>query len=324
MESDILGYLVPGLWISGESIASSLGISRAAVSKQIRSLRMKGYAIESSTKKGYCLAEYLDLLDPDQISAGLDTLFIGRDLRYFKEVRSTNQTADKMASSSGHGAGCRDGTVVLAEIQTSGKGRLSRPWLSPPGGIYMSLILKPDIPLAKVYRINMAMSLAITKALFILYGLETRIKWPNDILIEERKLCGILMEVNAEVDRLKYAIVGIGINANIDAKSLPAEWNATSLATELGHAVSRIKLIQCLLHDVEEAYAHLGSREIYLQWRERSATLGRNVRIASQEGDLEGEAVDLSEDGILEIRVPGGIRRVMAGDCIHLRNFDEI
>lgn len=304
---------MPGSWVSGETIASSLGISRAAVSKRIRSLKMKGYIVESSTKKGYRLAKDLDVLDPDLISKGLDTQFIGRDLRYFREVGSTNQMANEMASS------CRDGTVILAEIQTSGKGRMSRPWLSPPGGIYISLILKPEISLAKVYRINMAVSLAITKALFSLYGLLAKIKWPNDILIEERKLCGILMEINAEVDRLKYVIVGIGINANIDAKSLPSEWNATSLSTELGHEVSRIELIQRLLHDIEEAYADFGSMQTYMQWQERSATLGKKVRITSQEGDLEGEAVSLSEDGALEIKLPEGIKRVMAGDCIHLR-----
>jgi BirA family transcriptional regulator, biotin operon repressor / biotin---[acetyl-CoA-carboxylase] ligase len=310
---DLISYLVPGSWISGESIASSLGVSRAAVSKRIRYLRMKGYIIESSTKKGYRLSENLDLLDSKIISKSLDSRLIGRELRYFREVGSTNQTADQIASS------CRDGTVVLAEMQTNGKGRLSRAWLSPPGGIYMSLILKPEIPLANVYRINMAVSLAITKAFFSLYGLQTRIKWPNDILIHERKICGILMEINAEVDRLKYAIVGIGINANIDAKSLPSDWNATSLSTELGHAVSRIELIQRLLHDIEEAYLHLGSRDIYLQWRERSATLGRNVRVTSLDGNLEGKAVDLSEDGTLKIMVPEGIKQVLAGDCIHLR-----
>lgn len=319
MESDLLGYLVPGSWISGETIASSLGISRAAVSKRIRSLRMKGYVIESSTKKGYRLAKDLDLLNPDLIARGLDTQFIGRDLRYFREVRSTNQTADEMASGAGDGTGCRDGTVVLAEMQTSGKGRMSRPWLSPPGGVYMSLILKPDISLAKVYRINMAISLAITKTLFSLYGLQARIKWPNDILIEERKLCGILMEISAEVDQLKYAIVGIGINANMDASRFPTEWNATSLSAELGHEILRIELIQRLLHNIEEAYSDLGSIQTYMLWREHSATLGRIVRITSQEGDIEGEAVALSEDGALEIKLPEGIRRVMAGDCIHLR-----
>jgi BirA family biotin operon repressor/biotin-[acetyl-CoA-carboxylase] ligase len=310
---------VPGSWISGETIASSLGISRAAVSKRVRSLRTKGYIIESSTKKGYRLAKNLELLVPDQISEGLNTKFIGRNLWYFKEVVSTNQTAQEMASRGEDATGCKDGTVVLAEMQTSGKGRMSRPWFSPPGGIYMSLILKPDIPMARIYRINMAVSLAITKALSSLYGLQARIKWPNDILIEEHKICGILMEVNAEIDRLKYAIVGIGINANIDANNLPVEWNATSLSTELGHDVSRIELIQSILHHIEEAYADLGKREIYLQWQERSATLGKNVRITSQEGDLEGEAVALSEDGTLEIKVPEGIRRIMAGDCIHLR-----
>lgn len=294
-------------------MASSLGVSRAAVSKQVHALRIKGYQIESSTKRGYRLAKDQDLLDPELISKGLDTKFMGRDLQYFREVRSTNEIAGEMASN------CRDGTVVLAEMQTGGKGRLSRPWISPPGGIWISLILKPQIPLAKVYRINMAISLAIARALSSLYGLKPGIKWPNDILINERKLCGILMEINAEVDRLNYVVVGIGINANVNAESFPAEWKATSLAIELGHEVSRTQLIQRLLLEIEETYTEMGSEEIYSQWRDRSATLGRNVRITSQEGDLEGEAVSLSEDGALDIKHAEGIRRVMAGDCIHLR-----
>jgi BirA family biotin operon repressor/biotin-[acetyl-CoA-carboxylase] ligase len=311
--SDLLSYLIPGSWISGEMIASSLSVSRAAVSRQVHALRIKGYQIESSTKKGYRLAKDQDLLDPELICKGLDTKFIGRDLRYFREVRSTNEIAGEIASN------CADGTIVLAEMQTSGKGRLSRPWISPPGGIWMSLILKPHIPLAKVYRINMAISLAIARTLSSLYGLKPGIKWPNDILINERKLCGILMEINAEVDRLNYAVVGIGINANVDAESFPAEWKATSIEIELGQVVSRTQLIQRLLLEIEEAYTKMDLAEIYSQWRDRSVTLGKNVRISSQDGDFEGEAVSLSEDGALEIKHPEGIRRVIAGDCIHLR-----
>lgn len=316
MESDLLSYLVSGSWVSGEEIASNLGVSRAAIWKQVRALRTKGYRIESSTNKGYRLGANQDVLDLDMILKGLETDFVGKDLRYFREVRSTNETAREIA------ANCENGAVVLAEVQTKGRGRLSRSWHSPPGGIWISLVLKPEIPLAQAYRINMAVSVAIARAMFRLYGIKAGIKWPNDLLVSDRKLCGILMEVSAETDRLEYAVVGIGINANVDGDSFPSDWNATSLSREIGCQVSRPKLIQTLLMEIEKAYKQMGEPDIYLDWRDRSVTLGRRVRVTFSDGDIEGQAVYLSEDGALGIelaREPGDIRWVVAGDCVHLR-----
>jgi BirA family biotin operon repressor/biotin-[acetyl-CoA-carboxylase] ligase len=314
--SDLLGYLEPEAWKSGEEIASNLGISRAAVWKQVQALRSKGYQIESSTNKGYRLAKNQDILDPDLILKGLETEFVGKDLRYYREVKSTNKKAREMAAT------CGNGTVVLAEVQTGGRGRLSRSWRSPPGGIWMSLILKPKMPLAQAYSINMAVGVAIARTLIRLYGIRPGIKWPNDILINERKLCGILIEVSAEIDRLEYAVVGIGINANVNVDDFPDDWNATSLSREIGGQVSRTQLIQALLLEIEKAYNQIGSTEICSEWRDRSVTLGRLVRVTSLEVDLEGYAVSLSEDGALEIELlgePGTVRRIVAGDCVHLR-----
>ena len=186
----------------------------------------------------------------------------------------------------------------------------------------MSLILKPNMPLAQAYRINMAVSVAIARTLIRLYGIRPGIKWPNDILINERKLSGILIEVSAEMDCLEYAVVGIGINANINVDNFPDDWNATSLSREIGCQVSRTQFIQALLMEIEKAYMQMGSPEIYSEWRDRSITLGRRVRVTSMEGDLEGIAVSLSEDGALEIELfeePGTVKRIVAGDCVHLR-----
>lgn len=315
MGSDLLSYLASGSWVSGEEIASNLGVSRAAVWKQVQALRTKGYQIESSTNKGYRLGANQDVLDHELIRRGLETDFVGKNLRYFREVRSTNKTAREIA------ADCVNGTVVLAEVQTKGRGRLSRSWHSPSGGIWMSLVLKPEIPLAQAYRINMAVSVAIARAMLRLYGIRAGIKWPNDILVNDRKLCGILTEVSAETDRLEYAVVGVGINANVDVKDFAADWNATSLSIELGSQVSRTKLIQTLLAEIEKAYKQMGSKDTYLEWREHSVTLGRRVRVTSSEGDIEGRAVHLSEDGALGIELVGkpGIRWIVAGDCVHLR-----
>jgi BirA family biotin operon repressor/biotin-[acetyl-CoA-carboxylase] ligase len=294
-------------------MAAKLGISRSAVWKKIINLRKRGYEIEASTKKGYHLTCRPDLLDADMILSDLKTKWLGRDLRSFSEVNSTNEVAKSLAPS------CQNGTVILAETQTQGRGRLSRHWSSPPGGVWMSLVLKPEMPLARVYQINMAVSVAVSRAIFSLLGLEAGIKWPNDLLIRDRKICGILMEVSAEVGRLDYAVVGLGINANVSLCNFPDEWMSTSIARELGHEVNRLDLIQRILMDIEEAYEMMGSIEIYEEWRRRSITLGRCVCITSNSGTLVGVVEDLNEDGALLLRTESGRQRVLAGDCIHLR-----
>lgn len=316
MAHGALCFLCPGLWISGEEIAAQMGVSRAAVWKQVRALRASGYRIESSPRRGYRLLE-ADRLDPERIRSGLQTKFLGRELHYFREVESTNDVSRSLAES------CPDGTVVLAEVQTRGRGRLARSWASPPGGIWMSVVLKPALPLSRAYRANMAVSLAVAKALSRLYQLRAAIKWPNDILIGGRKISGILMEVRAELDRLDYVIAGVGLNVNIDPSRFPAEWNATSISDQLGHDVSRTELVQEILREIEEAYLKLGSEEIFEEWRSLSATTGRYVRISSLEGDFEGEAVSLGEDGSLCIKTENGLQRVLAGDCLHLRGREE-
>jgi len=297
-------------------MAARLGITRAAVWKQIRALRQRGYVIESLPRKGYRLCGQQDILDADAIRSGLETRRLGREMLCLAEAASTNDVARSMAHE------CSDGTVVLAETQIQGRGRLSRSWASPPGGIWMSMILKPQMALDRAYRINMAVSAAVSRSLYDLYGLQAGIKWPNDLLIRDRKVCGILMEVSAEVDRLQYAVVGIGINANVDVSAFPREWRTTSIRQELGREISRIELIQKLLLEIERSHQNMDDKETWMEWRRRSVTLGRRVRISSLSGDLSGLAEDLAEDGALLIRDSSGLHRVLAGDCIHLRPLE--
>lgn len=313
---DLLSFLASGEWVSGEEIAGKLGVSRAAVCKQVKTLRQRGYEISSSTGKGYRLAGKADLLDADRIRSSLNTAWLGRDLQVRRQVSSTNEVALSRVSSS------PNGSVVLAEIQTAGRGRLSRPWASPPGGIWMSLILKPTIPLSQVYKINMAVSVALCRVLFTQFGLDAGIKWPNDLLIGQLKICGILMEVGAQVDRLDYAVVGIGLNANNDISQFPAEWRSTTLAFQLGHEIDRCDLISRILQEIEVAYESMGSKEIFEEWHRRSVTLNRQVLITSAAGDRIGRAVDLAEDGALILEIEGKRERILAGDCIHLRDAE--
>ncbi len=310
--ADALSFLVPGEWVSGEDIARRQGISRAAVWKQIQALRKRGYRIASSTRRGYLLMDQPDRLDEDRIKKDLVTNWLGRNLLILPEASSTNAVALSSISQQ------QSGSVILAEIQKEGRGRLSRSWASPPGGIWMSLVLKPDIPLSRVYRINMAASVSICRAISRL-GLEAGIKWPNDILIREQKVCGILIELGAQVDRLDYAVVGVGLNANNDTAAFPSQWRSTSLAARLGRSIDRCALIAAILNEMEQALDDMESREIYEEWRSRSLTLGKRVRISSAEGDLTGQVLDLEQDGALILKQGGDRIRILAGDCIHLR-----
>ena len=310
--ADALSFLVPGEWVSGEDIARRQGLSRAAVWKQIQALRKRGYRIASSTRRGYLLMDQPDLLDAGRIKKDLATRWLGRDLLILEQASSTNAVA---LSSVGQR---QSGSVILAEIQKEGRGRLSRSWASPPGGIWMSLILKPDIPLSRVYRINMAASVSICRAISRL-GLEAGIKWPNDILIQEKKVCGILTELGAQMDRLDYVVVGVGLNANNDTAAFPSQWRSTSLAAELGRSIDRCALIAAILNEMEKAIDSMESQEIYEEWRSLSLSLGERVRISSAEGDLTGQVVDLDGDGALILQQGREKRRILAGDCIHLR-----
>ncbi len=293
-------------------MARRLGISRAAVWKQIQALRLRGYKIASSTRRGYFLMEMPDLLDAGRIRKNLVTNWLGRDIVILPEASSTNAVA---LSSIGQR---KSGSIILAETQKEGRGRLSRGWAAPPGGIWMSLVLRPYIPLSRVYRINMAASVSICRAVCQL-GLEAGIKWPNDILIREQKLCGILTELGAQVDRLDYAVVGVGLNANNDTAAFPSQWRSTSLAARLGRSIDRCALIAAILNEMEQALDDMESHELYEEWCSRSLTLGKRVRISSAEGELIGQVLDLDQDGALILEQGGDRRRILAGDCIHLR-----
>lgn len=319
---EVLSYLLERAdsWVSGEEIASELDVTRAAIWKQVQSLRASGFDIKSSTNRGYRLEAPPDLLDPGLIRRGLKAHAIGKNIHCHGSVDSTNAIAKELART------CEDGTVVLADMQRQGKGRIGRSWSSPVGGVWMSVVLKPKIAPAHAGRINIIASLAVASAISKLYGLDAKIKWPNDITVEDRKLGGILTEIGAEMDQIEYAVVGMGINANLDVRQFPPEWNATSLQHMLGREVSRVELIQQLLFEIERYYKEIHSsyQEIHSEWCNRSSTLGRFVRIKSHSEEFEGTAISLDQDGALILRLPEGeIRRVLVGDCIHLRVADD-
>ena len=289
-------------YISGELISKRLGISRVAVWKHIQTLKREGYIIDSSPK-GYKLISSPDLLLPDE--------FIGlrQKVYYLKEVSSTMDVAKKVAKRG-------EEAIVIAETQTSGRGRLGRRWHSQKGGIYFTIILRPRIGPAHAQIINLMAAVSVARAIRSLFNLEAKLKWPNDVLIRGKKVCGILAEMEAEMDVIKFVNLGIGINAN-NPISLYEE-GATSIKEELGRDISRKELLMCVLNEIEKRRSLLG-KEIISEWKALSSTINKKVRIIMQDEVVEGEAIDIDTDGALILRADKGIRRIIAGDCIHLK-----
>ncbi len=307
-----------GKAVSGEKLGNQLGISRTMVWKYIKSLMKEGYGIESSPKIGYTLTSVPDLLYPDAIRMGLRTTLIGQKIHHFDELTSTNITAKELA----HDA--EDGTIVIAEVQKGGRGRLGREWLSPHGGIWMSVILKPTISLAHASRLTLVAGIAISKAMRKL-GMDARIKWPNDILVNSKKVCGILTEVNAEMELVDYIVVGIGINANVDMDEFSDDVRdvATTLLSELGRPIDRISFIQDVLFELEQEYIRFRTQPfsgILNEWISLSDTIGKQVSVTTPHKILEGKAVGMTDDGALVVEGPDGTREdVLAGLCIYTR-----
>jgi len=304
--------------VSGEQLASELSVSRTAIWKHIRVLKDEGYMIDSSTNIGYSLNQTQDTLTSGEIKAGLKTKTIGKEIKYFKETESTNIIAREMASS------VDEGTIVIAESQTAGRGRLGRKWISPEGGIWLSIILKPRIEPLYAPRITLLAGVSVAKTMQG-FGLPAKIKWPNDILINGKKVCGILTEIGAEVDIVDYLVVGIGIDANVDTGAFPEEFrdNSTSLEKELGHKISRVAFVQKLLEEFEVLYIKFqkdGFPQILEEWRNMSATIGQWVKITVQARTIYGEAIGVDNEGALIVETgEGHLEKIVAGNCEHMR-----
>src|SRR5476651_572512 len=237
--------------VSGAELADQLGISRAAVWARIEELRQAGYDIEAGPHFGYRLVSSPDALHADDLLARLGKIkVIGRDIRVFQETTSTNDIVEKLARD-----GVKEGVVVFAESQTKGRGRLGRKWISPAHkGLWFSILLPPDLRPQETTQLTVASATALRRAIQTETGLKPEIKWPNDILIGGKKVAGILTELSAELDKIRYVILGIGIDVNLDANEFPAELKkmATSLKIETGGAVERAELATAILRELDK------------------------------------------------------------------------
>lgn len=305
-------------YVSGEALCEAVGVTRTAVWKQIRHLEGMGFEFDKRHGVGYRIKNTPDLLLEPLLRQRLPaTVRLGQRVVWQPETASTNADAAKLAS-----VGAQHGTIVTAAVQTGGRGRHGKPWSSPAGGLWQSIILRQPIPLHRAASLTLLASVAIRRALQRQTQLPITIKWPNDLLCNGRKICGILAEIRAEGEHVQHAVLGFGLNTNLSAQALPSHLtNATSTLIETGHPISHLDLESDLLQELEPLLGCLreggpGFATVSEEWRQASATLGRHVRVAIGDQFVEGEAIQLDDDGVLLVQNADGIARIMSGDVL--------
>lgn len=304
-----------GGYLSSARLSAQLGITRAAIWKRISALREQGYVIDALPSKGYRLGAGPDRLFSEEIQSGLQTTIIGGEIIYFAETDSTNHRAALLAE-----AGAKDGTVVVAEAQSAGKGRLGRRWTSPAGvNLYLSIILRPAIAPRAAPLLTFLSSLATARTIELESGLRPTVKWPNDVLLNGCKVAGLLNEMNAETERVNYVILGIGINLNMTQEQFPVDlrYPATSLALALQRPVDRVRFCRRLLGEIDLLYRHYpaGQEAILDGWLAYFDLLGKKVIVADPSPGIVGVVTGIAADGALLLKLENGAsERILAGD----------
>lgn len=290
--------------VSGEKLSSKLGISRVSIWKHIHQLQEAGYNI-ISTSRGYRLVSSPDVLFPWE--------FPDREskIHYFPEVTSTMDIARDLARKD-----CPHFTVVIAGRQKKGRGRLNRVWLSSEGGLYFTIVVRPSIPPAFSSRVIFTASLSLVRTLRKMFGIEAMVKWPNDILINGKKVSGLLSEMEAEADMISFINVGLGINVNNDPT--PEEPMACSLKKIMGREMARKKLLAEFLDEFESRINDKIFDNVIAEWKQYTATLNQRVKIVTTRDEAEGMAIDVDENGALVLKLDdGSIKKIIHGDCFH-------
>ncbi len=323
MKDRVLTYLkgAGAEWVSGGTLGDKMGLTRAAVWKQVCRLREEGYVIDSSPRKGYVLRRASDSLLPAEIQSHLKTALLGREIVYRPQVESTNALARTLAV-----RGARSGTIVVADSQTAGRGRQGRIWFSPPGaGIYLSLILRPAVGSSGATKFTLLTGVALAETLlsFVPDGVE--IKWPNDILVGGRKVAGILIEIATEIDKIEYMVIGVGVNVNTARRDFPAELKrtATSLRAETGQYFSRAAVLAEFLAGFEKYYDVLqefGFAPILARWKKLANIFDKQVSVDLLGSTISGRVSGIDRHGALLIRQRGGgLHRLLSGDLTVLK-----
>jgi BirA family biotin operon repressor/biotin-[acetyl-CoA-carboxylase] ligase len=317
IRQQLIQYLLAhNQYVSGEELSHKLNISRTAVWKHIEELRREGYNIKAVRKQGYLLVEEPKDLSPSVISSHVTTNWLGKNVYVYEKVSSTQEVAQRLARE-----GAPSGTVIVADEQEAGKGRLGRSWYSPPGtGLWLSFILRPNMPLHAVSQLTLLTAVAVLQAVKQVVNLPLSIKWPNDLLIRGKKVAGILMELKAEADQVHFVVVGIGINVNQSQEDFPdpIKEKATSLAIENQAVVSRKNVIIQLLNVWEalyETYQRQGFGPIKSLWEKEADSLGKLITARTASGQVTGIAKGISDDGALLLQDgQGKILKIYSAD----------
>ena len=306
-------------YLSGQDLSDVLKISRVAIWKHIKKIQDLGYKIESKQKLGYKLVENTKMLLPWEITNGLQTKKIGKRAYFFDSIDSTQNFALKISEEPKE-----NGTVVIAHKQTLGKGREGRKWISPQGGIWTSIIIHPKFDVDALTILPLAVSVAIAYAIEKEFNQKPSLKWPNDVMLNNKKVAGILTDVSMESNKIHNVVIGIGVNFDVDAKKIEKSIKGTPNAygiTSLTKSNSPVKFFQTLLYELENIFEELNkknSKIILDAWKKRSATIGKNVQINGSK-KIRGKAIRIDDDGALVIKKGIKIERILAGDAIHLR-----
>lgn len=298
-------------------ISRELRVSRTAIWKQINSLRKAGYVIEAVPSRGYHLVSAPDVLSADEIEGHLDAVLIGRSFSCLPRTASTNADAFSLAEQD-----AAEGTVVLADTQTGGKGRMGRIWASPPGvNLYCSVILRPPVPPYEAPQLTFLSAVAVARAIELVAGLSAEIKWPNDVLIGGKKVAGLLNEMSAETDGINFVILGIGVNLNMTAEQFPPDLRhpATSLLLETGRPVGRARFAAVMLGELDRLYAAFrtqGFGPVREEWQQRCNAHGRELAVSDGGSDIvRGMFAGIDGFGALLVRRQDGtIERILSGD----------
>jgi len=309
-------------YLSGQDLSDVLHISRVAVWKHIKKIQELGYNVESKQKLGYKLISNSKLLLPWEITSNLKTKIIGQRAYYFDSLDSTQKQALKIA-----GDPANNGTVIVAAKQTGGRGRSGRKWISPKGGIWISIILKPKFDISITTLFPIASALALSIAIEKTFSIKPELKWPNDLTVKGKKVAGMLVDASLESNKIENLILGVGINFDINVnqieKLLKGTPNFYGVASLKGgkQDVRPVQLVQTFFFELEKIYKSLNAKQtkkIISEWTSRSSTIGKEVEIDTIDGKIKGKAIRIDEDGTLIISENNKSHKVIAGDIVHL------
>ena len=307
-------------YLSGEDLSDVLKISRVAVWKHIKKIQSLGYKIESKQKLGYRLISETEKLLPWEITKDLKTKTVGKRVYYFEEIDSTQNFAEQIALDEKE-----NGTIVVAEKQTAGKGRLDRKWTSPKGGIWFSLIIHPKFDVSTSTLVPIAGAVALAKAIKNTLNIDVSVKWPNDITLNGKKVAGMLVDASFQANNIDYLILGIGINFDIDAKKIEKRlsksanfYGVNSLRKKDDSTPPKILLREFLVQ-FEKILMQLNKGEkakIVKEWTKKADKIGKKISINTSDGKISGVAQGIDNDGALKLKTSKGIKKIFVGDVV--------